>query len=78
MPLDKETVLDKIEILENGTIQVRMATYITEDGKRIAGPQYHRSGFVRGSDVSREDVRLQAIAEVVWKLWPPAPEPPAA
>lgn len=66
--LSKETVIDKIEIVESGHVQVRRATYIIEDGKRIAGPDYHRVAYSPGEDVSHEDPKVQAVARVVWEF----------
>ena len=65
-PLMKVTVIDRIEILENGTIQVRRATYIMENGNRVAGPNYHRAAYMPGADVSKESSLVQKIAVVVW------------
>ena len=70
MALTKDTIIDKIEVLEDSSIQVRRATYILEDGVRISGPIYHRSAHTPGSDISNETPRVKAIAAVVW-----APEP---
>jgi len=42
MALTKEVTVDKIEILENGTVQVRTATRILEDGVVISS-SFHRS-----------------------------------
>ena len=36
MALTKETVVDKIEVLENGTLQVRTATRVLEDGEVLS------------------------------------------
>ncbi len=66
MALTKETVIDKIEIVEDSSIQVRRASYILEDGVRIAGPQYHRAAYTPNSDISQEDPRVKAIAAVTW------------
>jgi hypothetical protein len=35
MAITKETVVDKIEVLEMGQVQVRTATVIKEDGKEL-------------------------------------------
>lgn len=64
--LTKEVVLDKIEITETGAIQVRRATYILEDGKRIAGPTYHRSAYEPGRDVAAEAPLVRNVAALVW------------
>ena len=64
--LNKETVIDRIEILETGHIQVRRARYIIEDGARISEPTYHRIAYAPGDDVSTEDVRVRNIAKAIW------------
>lgn len=66
MALSKEVVVDKIEILEDGAIQVRRATYILEDGVRISGPSYHRAAYSPGADVTGEDAKVQAHATTAW------------
>ena len=60
MALTKETVVDKIEVTENGTVQVRTATRIIEDGVQLS-QSYHRHVVVPGADYSTEDARVQAI-----------------
>jgi len=58
--LEKVTVVDRIEVLENGSVQVRTKTAIMEDGKQISGNS-HRHVVVPGDDYSTEDTRVQAI-----------------
>ena len=41
MALTKETVVDKIEVLEKGQVQVRTATRVLEDGVQISS-SFHR------------------------------------
>lgn len=41
MALTKETVVDKIEVLEMGQVQVRTATKIMEDGVQLSS-SFHR------------------------------------
>ena len=60
MSLEKLTVVDKIEVTENGTVQVRTATRIVEDGNVIS-QSYHRHVVAPGQDYSNEDARVQAI-----------------
>lgn len=60
MSLTKEVVVDKIEVLENGAVQVRTCTRIMEDGKQISGT-FHRHVVSPGDDYSKEDARVQAI-----------------
>jgi archaellum component FlaF (FlaF/FlaG flagellin family) len=59
--LEKIEVVDLIEVIENGSIQVRTKTAILEDGKAISS-QFHRHVVVPGADVSAEDAKVQAIA----------------
>ena len=74
MALEKETLVDKIEVLENGQVQVRTATVIKEDGTEL-NRSFHRhvlaprtkSGDTWGdTDISGEDARVQAIANATW------------
>ena len=60
MSLEKQTVVDKIEVTENGTVQVRTATRIIEDGVQLS-QSYHRHVVVPGADYSGEDARVQVI-----------------
>ena len=59
--LEKVISIDLIEVVENGTLQVRTKTAIKEDGKEISG-SFHRHVVVPGADVSAEDAKVQAIA----------------
>lgn len=65
MALTKETVVDKIEVLENGAIQVRSAIRILEDGQ-ILSQSYHRHVLQPGDDLSAEDPKVVAIANAAW------------
>jgi hypothetical protein len=65
MALSKETVIDKIEVLENNTIQVRSATRVLEDGKMLS-QSYHRHVLQPGADLSNEDPKVVAIANAAW------------
>ena len=60
MALEKIVIVDRIEVLENGSVQVRTRTSILEDGKQISGT-FHRHVVVPGADYSGEDARVQAI-----------------
>ena len=60
MALEKQTVVDKIEVVENGCVQVRTATRIVEDGNVISST-YHRHVVAPADDYSNEDARVQAI-----------------
>jgi len=65
MALTEQKVIDKIEVVENGTLQVREATRILKDGDQIA-QTYHRWSFAPGSDVSEMPANVQAIAAAAW------------
>ena len=65
MALTKEQKIDKIEVVENGTLQVRQVTRIMEDGKELSS-SYHRWAFEPGSDVSDQPANVQAIAAAAW------------
>jgi hypothetical protein len=61
MALEKLIVVDRIEVLENGVLQVRTKTAIKEDGVEISS-KFHRHVVVPGDDYSAEDAKVQAIA----------------
>ena len=65
MSLEKQQVIDKIEVVENGIIQVRQVTRILEDGN-VLSSSYHRWSFAPGSDVSDQPANVQAIAAAAW------------
>ena len=74
MALTKETVVDKIEVIENGVVQVRTATRVLEDGVQLSS-SFHRhviepstkaSGSWADTDISGEDAEVQAIANAKW------------
>ena len=74
MALTKETIVDKIEVLEMGQVQVRTATRILEDGTQLSS-SFHRhvvnpsvkTGDTWGdTDISGEDARVQAVANATW------------
>jgi len=62
--LEKIEVVDRIEVIESGAIQVRTKTAILEDGVEISS-KFHRHVVVPGADVSAEDTKVQAIAAAV-------------
>ena len=62
--LEKQIVVDLIETVENGCVQVRTCTRIIEDGKQISGT-FHRHVITPGDDYSAEDAKVQAICAAV-------------
>jgi len=64
MALEKKVLVDLIETLENGCVQVRTKTAILEDGKEISN-KFHRHVVVPGADYSAEDAKVQAICAAI-------------
>lgn len=60
MSLEKIAVVDRIEVLENGCVQVRTKTVILEDGTQISN-NFHRHVVAPGDDYAGQDARVQAI-----------------
>ena len=58
--LEKIEVVDLIEVVENGCIQVRTKTAILEDGVEISS-KFQRHVVAPGDDYSAEDTRVNAI-----------------
>ena len=74
MAITKETVVDRIEVLEMGQVQIRTATKVIEDGTELTRT-YHRhvlvpsnkaSGSWADTDISGEATRVQAVANATW------------
>ena len=65
MALEEKSVVDKIEVLLDGAIQVRRRDQILKDGVEVAST-FHRHVVVPGDDVSNEDPRVAAIAAATW------------
>jgi hypothetical protein len=63
--LEKVLVVDKIEVLEKGQIQVRTATKIVEEGNVIS-TTYHRHVLSPADDLTGQDARVVAIAQATW------------
>ena len=62
MSLEKNTLIDRIEVIENGTVQVRQATIITEDGNQISRT-FHRWCITPSQDYSDQDDKVKAICQ---------------
>jgi hypothetical protein len=63
MELTKEIVIDRIEVLENGIIQVRQATKIIEDGVELS-QSFQRWSIAPGQDYSDQPDNVKAICQV--------------
>ena len=74
MAITKETVVDKVESLENGQLGIRTATVIKEDGaeltrtlhRHVLAPRTKTGDTWGDTDISGEDARVQAIANATW------------
>ena len=74
MALTKEIVVDKIEVLEFGQVQVRTATKVKEDGVELSSsfqrhylePSTKTGDTWADTDISGEDARVQAVANATW------------
>jgi len=65
MALIEKTIIDKIEVLENNSIQVRSANVIEKDGTELTRT-FHRHVLAPGADLTNEDPKVQAIATAIW------------
>jgi len=63
--LTKEIIIDRVEVLELGQIQVREATRIIEDGK-IISQTFHRHVLSPTDSLDGQDARVVAIANATW------------
>jgi len=64
MALTEDTIVDSIDVLLDGQIQVRKAVRIFRDGEEIS-KSYHRHVVAPGDDLSLEDPRVATIGAVV-------------
>lgn len=65
MSLTKQVNVDKIEVTENGSVQVRQVTRIIENGNELS-KSFHRWVLLPGQDVSDQPDNVKAICEVTW------------
>ena len=65
MALTEKQIIDKIEVLESNSIQVRTANIIEKDGLEISRT-FHRHVVNPSNDISGEDAKVQAVANAVW------------
>jgi hypothetical protein len=62
--LEKQVIVDLIETVETGCVQVRTATRIIDNGEQLSNT-FHRHVIAPGDDYSQEDARVQAICAAV-------------
>jgi hypothetical protein len=65
MSLTKQTVVDQITVIENGSVLYREATRIIEDGNQIS-QTYHRSTLSPAQDLTGVPANVVAICNTVW------------
>jgi hypothetical protein len=65
MALTKETVVDQITVIEDGTILYREATRIMEDGTELS-KTYHRISLIPEQDLTGVPSNVVAICNVAW------------
>ena len=61
---DKQTVVDRIEVMADQTVAVRYVVTVTEDGQPFA--ENVKGNYIKpGDDYSAEDAKVQAICATV-------------
>jgi hypothetical protein len=65
MSLTETKVIDRIEVVGLGNLQVREATTIFRDGQQVT-KTFHRWSFAPGDDVSSMPTNVQAVAQAAW------------
>jgi len=65
MALSKTVLVDKIEVLEMGQLQVRTATRVDEDGTELSRT-FHRHVLEPGDDTTGQADRVAAVAAATW------------
>ena len=65
--LTENTVIGKIEVLEDGRIQIREDTVMLRDGVEVARTYHRRAHDPTDTPLpDSEDYRVKAIASVIW------------
>jgi len=65
MALEKQEVIDQINVKERGTVEWRIATRIVDDGVFLS-ESYWRSVLTPGQDLSNIPDAVKNICDVVW------------
>ena len=72
--IEKKTIIDQIEITRDGTIQVRLALLVLEDGEEISSA-WHRTSIPPGADLIEQmaavNVHLQQMKKEAIKDFAP-------
>ena len=65
MSIIKNTIVDQITIVENGSVFYREVTQIMEDGNQIS-QTFNRSGLYPAQDLTGVPANVVAICNTVW------------
>ena len=65
MSLTESKQIDRIEIVENGAIQIRQTTVIERDGEFVSRT-FHRWVLTPDSDISGQEQKVQDICNAAW------------
>jgi hypothetical protein len=63
--ITEQKTIDRIEVTENGIVQVREVNRVLKDGAEIAR-NFHRWTLTPGQDVSDQASNVQAICQAAW------------
>lgn len=63
--ITEQKTIDRIEVTENGIVQVREVNRVLKDGAEIAR-NFHRWTLTPGQDVSDQAANVQAICQAAW------------
>ncbi len=63
--ISEKQITGKIEILEDGQVQLREDTIILRDNTEISR-LYHRRVLEPGQDITNEDIRLKSVCGIIW------------
>jgi len=68
MALQQTTVVDLIQVAENGTVMVRHRTDIFDDAlpSNILASNYHRDSLLPGQDLAGQPANVVAICNATW------------
>jgi len=65
MALTETVSIDRVEVVNDWTIQVRQATVIEKDGVQVAR-SFHRWVLTPDMDISGQEQKVQDICNVAW------------
>ena len=65
MSIKQQTVIDRIEVIENGIIHVRQAT-ITLNGEVEISRQFKRWVLLPGIDISNQTAEVKEVCNQTW------------